>query len=259
VSAVTDDAWIRRFQPAPDAPVILLCLPHAGGSANFYQSMANRFGRAVDVVAVQYPGRHDRRLETPVDDLLRLAGGIVAAVGPWLDRPVALFGHSMGATLGFEVARRMEASGRSPVHLFASGRRAPSCLHPSTLRVDDDSALLAELRRLSGTDTALLDDPEIQQMILPAVRADYKAIHRYRCLPPDARLRCPVTALVGDADPQTTLDEAAAWARHTSATFDRRVFPGDHFFLKPCEERVVAAVLARLTAETAVPGPGLRT
>ncbi|BBB02260.1 putative thioesterase [Actinacidiphila reveromycinica] len=222
-------AWCRRFRPAPHAPVRLVCLPHAGGSASFYLPLAIALSPAVDVVAVQYPGRQDRRAEPPIPDMATLADRLHAVLRHEPERPLTVFGHSMGAVLGFELTRRLEADGRGPVRLFASGRRAPSAPRTDELHLTDDD-ILAELRRLDGTASALLENESLMRAALPALRADYRATEDYRC-PPGTAVACPVTVFTGADDPKTTLDEAAAWAAHTSGAFDLQVFPGGHFFL----------------------------
>src|ERR1051326_3612207 len=148
--------WLRRFHPAEDAAVRLVCLPHAGGAASFYFPVSQRLSGPFDVVAVQYPGRQDRRREPCIDDLRVLADAIAEAVRPLTDRPVALFGHSMGATLAFEVAHRLGVA-----HLFASGRRAPSRPREERTHQLGDAGLLADVRRLAGTDAQVLADDEI--------------------------------------------------------------------------------------------------
>ncbi len=233
-----DDLWCRRFRPARDAPARLVCLPHAGGSASYYLPVAVALSPAVDVVAVQYPGRQDRRLEPPITDLMTLADQVHAALRQEPERPLTIFGHSMGAVLGFEVARRLEAEGHGPVRLFASGRRAPATHRTENAHQLSDDGILAEVRRLNGTDSSLLLNEEMMRAALPALRADYQAAETYRC-PPGAMVRCPVTVLTGADDPKTTLDEAGAWAAQTSGAFDLQVFPGGHFFLTSETDQVV--------------------
>ncbi|QXJ23877.1 thioesterase [Actinomadura graeca] len=243
------DLWLRRYHPAPDARVRLACFPHAGGSASGYHGMSARLAPEVEVLAVQYPGRQDRRREQPVTDIAELAGQVVGALdGEPSDRPLALFGHSMGATVAYEVARLLEhRRGIRPHTLFVSGRRAPSRVRPENVHAADDDGVLAELERLSGTDARLLQDPELRELILPVVRADYGAIERYRRAP-GPEPGCPVVVLVGDADPLTTVEEARAWADHSAAPVDVRVFPGGHFYLEDHLEAVVEVVAGRLAA-----------
>lgn len=237
-----DDRWIRRFHPTEDRDTRLVFLPHAGGSASFFNPFSAALADHADVLCVQYPGRLDRWAEPTVDSIPGLADEIAAVLAPLLDRPVAVFGHSMGATVAFEVARRLEAdAGVVPSHLFVSGRVAPA--HNRDLGVhrmaDDD--LLAELVQLGGTDAAVLTEPELLKMVLPAIRSDYRAVETY-VYRPGPPLHCPVTALVGDDDVRADADDARAWADYTTGSFDVQVFPGGHFYLADERDGVVAAI-----------------
>ena len=146
-SAVNSGVWIRRYRPAPEAAVRLVCLPHAGGSASYYLPMAQALAPGADVLAAQYPGRQDRYAEPPSESVRELAERIVEAVGGD-DRPLALFGHSMGAVVAYEMALQLEAAGRAPVRLFVSGRRAPSALRDGRrLRRASDTELIEAVRR----------------------------------------------------------------------------------------------------------------
>ncbi|WP_091610910.1 thioesterase II family protein [Amycolatopsis saalfeldensis] len=260
----TSSRWIRRFHPAGDARVRLVCLPHAGGSATAYFPLSRAAAAAgldAEVVAVQYPGRQDRRAEPCYDDVGDLADSIADDLAPWSDRPLALFGHSMGATVGYEVARRLETRGTELLGLFASACRAPSRHRVEYVHQRDDDGLIAALKELSGTDTAVLGDDELLRMVLPAVRGDYTAVETYRHRE-GPELACPIEVLVGDADPVTTLAEADAWRAHTTGGCALEVFPGGHFYLNARLEAVLATVAARLrewvTASNAS-APGRRT
>ncbi|WNV84060.1 alpha/beta fold hydrolase [Umezawaea sp. Da 62-37] len=246
--AIVDTAlWIRRFHPDPDSEVRLVCLPHAGGSASFYYPVSESLRPGVEVLAVQYPGRQDRRSEPCVDTVDVLADRIVSALEPWVgDKPLALFGHSMGATLAFEVARGLERRGTAPVALFASGRRAPSRYRDDQVHLRDDDGIVAELQLLSGTDSRLLGNEDLLRLVIPVIRADYKAVETYRC-EPGARVSCPVTVLVGDSDPKATIEEARAWSEHTTGAFDLQVYPGGHFYLSTHQDEVTDLISARLT------------
>ncbi|MFJ2033831.1 thioesterase II family protein [Streptosporangium sp. NPDC087985] len=229
--STNDDLWIRRFHPANGADARLVCLPHAGGSASFYFPVSQALSPTVDVLAVQYPGRQDRRGERCIENIGALADEIARVLRSWTDRPLALFGHSMGAILAFEVTRRLERDADTvPFGLFASGRRAPSTRRAESVHLRDDDGIVAELKRLNGTDSSVLGDDELLRMVLPATRSDYRAVETYVC-EPGATVRAPITVLTGDADPKTTLDEARAWSAHTTGDFDLRVYSGGHFFL----------------------------
>ncbi|MFF1462898.1 thioesterase II family protein [Streptomyces sp. NPDC058330] len=244
-----DELWCRRFHPAKNPAARLVCLPHAGGSASYFLPVASALSPDVDVLAIQYPGRQDRRSEQPIDDLAILADQLHGVLRRQPELPLTLLGHSLGATLAFEVARRLEADGHPPVRLFASGRRAPST-HRDEIAHRTDEAIMAEVRRLSGTASALLADDEMMRAAMPALRADYKAAETYRCAP-DVTVMCPITVLTGDSDPKTTLDEAKAWSLHTTGSFDLRVFAGGHFFISDRSKEVMQVLKQHFGTEGA--------
>jgi surfactin synthase thioesterase subunit len=247
----TDSLWLRRFQPAHESRTRLLCFPHAGGSASAYLRLARSLAPDVEVLAVQYPGRQDRRAEPCPDSIGALADDLYAAVRHRVDASTALFGHSMGAVLAFELARRLERdAGVRCARLFASGRRAPSRFRDESAPAASDASMLAELRTLGGTDLRVLQDEELLVAALPALRADYRAIGLYRAAA-DAAIGCPITVLVGDADPRTSLDDAHAWRAHTTAETEVLTFPGGHFFLDAHHDAVVDVVTARLREDRA--------
>jgi pyochelin biosynthesis protein PchC len=196
------------------------------------------------VLAVQYPGRQDRRAEEPIGNIAMLADHIHKALRPHPAQRLVFFGHSMGAVVAYEVARRMaRRDDTAPARLVVSGRRAPTRHRVEGLHLRDDAGIVAELKGLSGTDLSLLEDEEVRTMILPAVRSDYRAIETY-VHTPGPPLTCPITAFVGDRDPYATVEEVRDWGARTAGAFDLEVFEGGHFYLtsRPSE------VIARLTA-----------
>jgi surfactin synthase thioesterase subunit len=237
-----DERWIKRFHPAPDAPARVIVLPHAGGAVSAYFKLSAALHPALDAHAVQYPGRQERRHEPPLTDVRLLAAGVADAL-PDDGRPTLLFGHSMGAVVAFELALLMERRGAAPHALVASGRRAPSTYRDEWVHRRDPAGVAAELRLLSGTDPMFLQDPELFEMVLPALRADYRAVETYQCAA-DAAVGCPLIVFVGDDDPKTTVEEARAWRRNTTGDFDLRVFPGGHFYLDDQVAEVTDALIA---------------
>lgn len=248
-------SWFRTFHPRPDARITLVCLPYAGGSASAFFSLSERLPAEVEVLSTQYPGRQDRIREPCLQTVPELARGAFEELGARVaGRPFALFGHSMGGAVAFELARLLERDGpAAPRTLFVSGRRAPSVAGDRGVRFRDDEGLVDELRKLEGTDSRVLDEPELLRLVLPTVRADYGAAEIYHT-GADAVVGSPVVALAGDRDPHVGLDEAAAWRGHTTGAFDLKVFPGGHFFLTDHEPEIAALVTDTLRA-TAHPGP----
>ncbi|MFE9453837.1 thioesterase II family protein [Streptomyces sp. NPDC006739] len=252
-----DSTWFRRFTTAAGDGPRLVCFPHAGGSATAYMQLARALAADFDVVAVQYPGRQDRYQEAPFTSLAPLveavAEKLVRELAADPGRPYALFGHSMGALVAFETARLL-AQGElpGPRRLFLSGRGGPGIRSGIRYDLFDDAEVLADVRKLGGTDQSMLDDPEIQEMVLPALRADYQVFGTYRWGGGEP-LTAPVTVLVGDRDPMVTVPEARTWREHTAGDFDLKVFPGGHFYLVDHIGQVAATVTEGLLAGTAAP------
>jgi surfactin synthase thioesterase subunit len=223
--------WLRCAEERPFAARRLVCLPHAGGSAHMYRDWCAGLP-GTEVLAVQYPGRADRIAEPLAEELHRLADEIAAALAPLTDLPLAVFGHSMGAVVGYEVARRLEAAGSPPEHLFVSGMGAPHDPdRPGRDAVEpDDDALVAALVGLGGTEAGAMADPVLRELVLPYVRSDFTMLQRYRYRP-GPRLDCPVTAVTADDDPHVTAASADRWAELTRGGFIRHAVPGDHFYL----------------------------
>ncbi|MEV0733905.1 alpha/beta fold hydrolase [Polymorphospora sp. NPDC050346] len=238
--------WIRRFHPGPAWGPRLVCFPHAGGSAVAFHQTSKALSPVAEVLSLQYPGRQDRLGEPCLDSIGDLADAIVAVLSRTLDRPLVFLGHSMGAVIAFEVAVRLERQGVVLRRLFASGRRAPSRVRDESIHLGTDDELVAEVQRLSGTEESLLTDPVVLSIVLPALRADYRAVETYRHAG-GARLSCPVTVLTGDRDPRVSLDEAHDWAGHTTADCDVKVFTGGHFFLNDHPAQINDLLAAELT------------
>jgi surfactin synthase thioesterase subunit len=231
VPRTTGSIWWRRPVPRPGAGLRLLCFPPAGAGASTFRAWGGLLPQ-VEVLAVQYPGRQDRFAEPCPERMPALADAIAAAVAADLPGPVAFFGHSMGAVVAYEVARRLAAVGvPEPRHLVVSAHPAPTRERSSRPAADTDEAVLDYLRMLGGANAALLDDPDLRELTMPMVRADLRLIGAYRYAP-GPPLACPVTAVVGAADSTCGAVDVVDWAARTTGPFDLAVLPGGHFYLE---------------------------
>ncbi|MFD5514907.1 thioesterase II family protein [Streptomyces sp. NPDC127066] len=244
--------WIRQFRPAhPQAPR-LLCVPHAGGSAGFYLPFSQALSPELDVLAVQYPGRQDRRGEPAARSIAPLADAIFRLLDPEDTTPLTLFGHSMGAVVAFELARRLEADGRPVSLLVASARRGPFLRPGPSFHHLGDDAILAEVRRLSSVDALAPEHPGLLRLALPALRADFQAVETYRAAPA-APLTCPIIAMTGADDPRVPPSDAQAWSAVTTAPVTLSVHPGGHFYLLARVPEIAAELRHALTGLSHVP------
>lgn len=214
----------------------LLCFPYAGGAATLYRTWPDLLAPTVDVCPVELPGRGVRFAEPAIHDMTRLCDGLAATIEQLFDGvPVALFGHSMGARIAFEIARRFD--GRI-LHLFASGSPAPDTRsrqgapsgHKPTAQLTD-AELKQRLRDLGGTPPEILADDELMVRALPVVRADFMLIEQYRA-EPRSRVSCPITVFAGMDDPGASPSAAATWQLHTSAACRVVELEAGHFFLE---------------------------
>lgn len=258
----TAPPWFVRQHPRPEAAVRLFCLPYAGSGASAYRRWQNAFDDHVEVAAVQLPGRENRLLEDPVIDPEAIAAAVIDAVADGAAEsvdesdPFAFYGHSLGARLAFEVTRSLRRAGAPlPLVVFAAAVRAPHLSTPGPfdgLSEVDDDALIDRLAAGGGLPAAVLAERELLELLLPALRSDFRWLDSYRYLPDDP-LDVPIVGLAGRRDHAVTVDQVDAWAEHTRAGFTRHVLDGGHFFLHENfaeTTRLVSAELRRYAAVT---------
>ena len=237
--------WLANEGYAGDSSASwqLFCFSHAGGGPSFFRDWGACLRPEIAVQRVQLPGREWRLAERPFRDIADLVDPLCAALQPHLDQPYALFGHSMGAAIAYEVARRFSATGTgAPACLIVSGRRAPGLAsnHRRVSKLPDDE-FVSEVARLNGIPPEVMGEPELLSMLVPTLRADYELAETYQALP-GARLDCPVVAYLGTSDPEVQYTEMLAWRKATTSAFSVRVFRGDHFYLKGSRPDVLNAI-----------------
>jgi medium-chain acyl-[acyl-carrier-protein] hydrolase len=253
--------WLLCFAPRPAARVRLFCFSLAGGGAAMYRAWLDALPTTIELCAVQLPGRESRLREPAFTSMQRIVEAVVPELVARIDRPYALFGHSMGALVAFETARalRSMAALPQPVRLLVSGRRAPHLpeteapMHPLS-----DTDFVAEIgRRYGGIPDEVLRHRELLELLLPGLRADITAIETHSFVP-GSRLGCPFTVFGGEADARATREQLAAWHLHCDGgtRMRMRMFRGSHFYLND------PAVRAELISEVArdvlpVHGPSL--
>ena len=220
----------------------LFCFPHAGGGGAAFKAWAERLPRSIAVVPMR-PPRQNR--PNTMAELVAALGDSIEAT---LDEPFAFFGHSMGAVVAFELARLLRRRNRpTPRLLVASGARAPQFRRGHVPPPEPSEAQFMEaLRRLEGTPREVLDNPNLMQLILPALRED-AAIYRHYIYAEEPPLDCPIRAYGGAEDPNVSRAHLEAWAQQTTAAFAVRVFPGGHFYLQTCRAEFLAALARDLT------------
>ena len=225
-------SWIAGRKPSLQTRLRLFCFPYAGGSALIFRTWSNALPADVEVCPVQLPGRSTRLMERPFTEMSLLMQVLAPALFSLLDKPFAIFGHSLGALVGFELARQLRRQyGINPVRLFVSAGRAPQTLRRgSPIHNLPTKEFVAELRRLNGTPTEVLEQEELMEIMLPLLRADF-ALYETYVYSGEPPLDCPISTFGGAQDREVSHGDLEAWRDETTAVFSSRMLPGDHFFL----------------------------
>lgn len=241
-------AWLPP-KAAQSAERLLICLPHAGGGALAYLSWRREFAPHVEVLPALFPGRDDRGDEQPVSDIDALVTELAAAVADRADRPFALYGHSMGALLAFELAHAVTELGKAPVCLVVSGCDAPHRHKPAHGPDETDEELTGVLLELGGTDPEIVDYPELLGAVIRTLRTDLALEQRYRFRwrPP---LSAPVTAVAGADDPCVTWDGLTAWSELTRGRARIELVRGGHFPRGAGRQELLAVIRQEMTARS---------
>lgn len=246
-------------QRKPDAALRLLCLPHAGGGPTAFFPWIALLQPEIECVSAEYPGRGQRFREESLTSISDLAGGVAARIAEIADKPFALYGHSLGGLVAFELARSLRRLGSpAPEHLFIGASRPPHLgpLLPMIHSLPEDEFVEALQARYGGIPAAIYKDREVLNLFIAPMRADFTAYERYRLLP-EAPLGVPITAFAATEDHAATPSTMREWARHTAAEFDLKMLPGSHFFPPDSIALAVQTIRDRLLGWGPAPRTGV--
>jgi medium-chain acyl-[acyl-carrier-protein] hydrolase len=241
------NSWIASSKRNPRARLRLFCFPYAGGAASIFRNWSDGLPADVEVCPIQFPGHGTRLLEPPFSRLSLLVDSLAEVLIPLLDRPFAFFGHSLGSLVSFELARRLRANHQiTPVRLIASAGPAPQIPHRGRpIHHLPEREFSMELHRLSGTPNELLNNPELMDIVMPSLRADFALYESYR-YSSELPLNCPISTFGGMNDEKVSHRDLEGWRDQTNGSFSIRMFPGDHFFLKTTQPLVLRALSQEL-------------
>lgn len=242
---MTTKPWFINFKRLARPEMRLFCFPYAGGSAALFHAFADNLPRGIELWAANLPGHGSRLNETPMTDLMASADRLAAALVSLTGRiPFALWGHSMGARLAFEIVRLLRLRDwPMPQQLIVTAGPAPQL--PQRKRgwhTLPDEKLVAELRKYNGLPLELLDEPQVLALFLPALRADLRMLET-AVYEEDRPLTIPITVLGGNQDPLVNVKELEAWREQTNGRFRLTLLDGDHFFLHAAQAYILDGIL----------------
>ncbi len=239
VPAQEISTWIAGWRSSANPAIRLFCFPYAGGGAQIYRIWQKYLPPDLEVCPVQLPGRESRIGEAPLTNLNSLVKTLADVLAPLFDQPFAFFGHSMGAVIAFELAHLLKFRNFKPQRLFVSGHRAPHLPNEfAPIYQLPEDKFVNEVRRLNGTPEEVLAHPELMQLLIPLLRADFEMVQTYKYLPLPP-LDCSITALGGTEDSGVTREHLADWRIHTTADFNLQMFSGDHFYLRSRQTEIL--------------------
>jgi len=225
----------------------LFGFPWAGAGASVFRTWPDHLPESLELCVPCLPGRDARVDEAPVSLMAPLVASLAQEMLPWLNLPYALFGHSMGALVSFDLAHELSRIGSPPAHLFVSGQRGPRLAYPGQpIFALPDERFLAEIKaRYNNIPQAVLEDRAMMRVLLRRLRADFTLVEDYRYRA-ERRLVSPITAFGGTEDRRITRELVEAWSAETSGSFKVCMLPGDHFFVNSSRADLISIICAQL-------------
>lgn len=240
--------WFVCPYPNPKSDARLFIFPYAGGGPAAFHKWAAKFSSDIEMWIAHYPGRGSRYKEAPITELNVLIEELSQAISPLLDRPFAFFGHSLGGLVAFELGRFLRQKGlHQPDILFISACAAPHLPDQhSSIHALPDAEFLNAIQRLNGIPTEVLNYPELLQLLLPTLRADFQAFETYRYATIESLLDIPIIAYRGLEDSRVSREHLEGWAEQTNSVFKSICFPGDHFFINIARDKLVHSITTEM-------------
>ncbi|ALF53786.1 thioesterase [Nostoc piscinale CENA21] len=246
------NSYITCPKPNPQAQLRLFCFPYAGGSSLIFRTWYASLPQNVEVCPIELPGRGKQMKLPAFTQMETLVKAIAPILLPYLDKPFAFFGHSMGALISAALACHLRQEyDKQPSHLFVSASRAPQIpLSKPPIHALPEHEFKQKLRHLNGTPASVLENDELMQLLTPILRADFTLSETYLFTqqPQETLLECPITAFGGLEDQEVSIQELEAWRSLTKNSFQLEVFPGDHFFIHSSPSLLLANITAYFKA-----------
>ena len=245
--------WLQTVPPRLQARVRLICFPHGGGGAQAYRDWAAVLPDWIEVLAIAPPGRGPRLREPSITDMSAMRREVADAITPHLDLPYAIFGHSVGALVAFEVAAELQARRlRSPQSVFLSAYAAPQVARQTKPMHDQpDDVLLSFLQQLGHDDIRMPLEPELRSLVCNAVRADFKLAETNR-FPAEKRIAAPLYVLGGASDETVPAADLALWHQYAANGFSSKLFAGGHFYTETAREELLQFIAETISRDGAV-------
>lgn len=225
--------WFKTFKPNPKARIRLFCFHHSGGSASFFFRWVEHLSPSIELTAIQFPGREDRFSEPFINSLEDIVFQLSEGFNAHKDKPFFVFGHSLGALVGFEFINAIRNHySILPSYLVVSAARAPHLNYKRLpLSQLEDESLIEKLKIYNGIDKHILNAYDLLNLFLPIIKSDFRLLdnYQYKVVEP---LLCNILALGGENDQTVNCEDIHAWSSYTMSKFHYLPFAGEHFFLK---------------------------
>lgn len=240
LAEIQRNKWLFCHKPQPNAVKRLICFPYGGGGASIYRKWQQELGSSIEVCAMQPPGRENRSSEKPLDDIDAAIRQIEPLVEALSDKPLVLFGYSMGSVLAIATAQLLELQFNIiPDKLICCARSAPvSRFQSNRPELQTDAKFLDHVVSLGGINPEILDAPGMRTVALKLWKADFALSSSLDCTN-SKEVACPIYTIGGKEDPTTSLCSLAAWGDLTSSTFELTMLHGDHFFMNTQESTII--------------------